>query len=95
MTTRAPDKRVTFIRPFVLEGLEGVQPSGAYSVKTREEHAEFFSFLCTKQTSTWIQVCQNSGVSGVLQLVNIDPRNLAAAPIRDAVPAEVAGTKLR
>lgn len=87
MTMRARVKRVTFLRPFVLKGLEGVQPSGTYSVETREEHAGFFSFLYAKRTSTWIRICRNPGTGGVLQVVNIDPLDLQTAQMRDAVPA--------
>ncbi len=88
MTMRAPDTRVTFTRPFVLKGLEGVQPAGTYGVETREERAGFFSFLYGKRTSTWIRVCRNPGIAGDLQIVNIDPLDLAAALMRDAAPAE-------
>jgi hypothetical protein len=35
MTMRARDKRVTFMRTFILKALEGVQPSGTYSVERR------------------------------------------------------------
>lgn len=95
MTIRIRAKRVSFKRPFVLKGLEGVQPSGTYSVETHEEHAGYFSFLNAKRTSTWIRICRNPGIAGVLQSVNIDPLDLAAGLIRDAVPAEVAGTELQ
>jgi hypothetical protein len=79
---------VTFLRPFILDGLEGVQPSGTYSVETRQEDAGFFSFFKAKSTSTWIRVCRNPGISGVLQVVNIDPLDLAAALVRDTALAE-------
>lgn len=95
MTVRAHDKRVSFRKPFVLMGVGGVQPCGTYSVETREEHAGFFSFLNVKRTSTWLRICRNPGIGGVLQTVNIDPLDLAAALIRDAVSAEVAGTELQ
>ena len=94
MTMRARGKRVTFKRPFVLKGLEGVQPSGTYSVESREENAGFFSVFKVKRPSTWIRVCRNPGIAGVLQVVNIDPLDLAAALMRDAMPAGVAGTEL-
>lgn len=86
MTMRTRTKRATFIQPFVLKGLEGVQPSGPYSVETREEPAGFFSFLRVKRTSTWIRVCRNHGVSGIHRTVNIDALNLATALTRDSVP---------
>ncbi len=88
MTMRARDERVAFIRPFALTGLKGVQPSGTYSVETREEHVGFFSFLKAKRTSTWIRICLNPGIGGVLQAVKIDPLDLQAALAQDAVQAE-------
>jgi hypothetical protein len=79
---------MTFLHPFVLKGLEGVQPSGSYSVETRDERTGFFSYFFADRTSTWIRVCRNPGIAGVLQVVNIDPFDLAAALVRDAALAE-------
>ena len=87
MMMRARDKRVTFTRPFVLKGLEGVQPPGTYSVENRGTDTGFFPFLNGKRTSTWIRVCLNPGTAGVVQIVNIDPLDLAAALKRDSLPA--------
>jgi hypothetical protein len=84
MTMRSRIKRVTFKRPFVLKGLDGAQPPGTYSVETCDEHNRFLPFLRANRTSTWIRVCRNSGVGGVLQVININPIDLAAALIRDA-----------
>jgi hypothetical protein len=85
LTFGTPNKRVTFTRPFVLKGLDGVQSSGTYIVGTGARPAGFFSFLNGNRESTWIRVCRNPGTTGVLQLANIDPLDLAAALIRDAV----------
>ena len=85
MTLRKSNRRVTFLRPFILDGLEGVQPSGTYSVETRQEDAGFFSFLKANRTSTWIRVCRNPGIAGVLQVVNIDPLDLQSALMQDAM----------
>jgi hypothetical protein len=87
MMLRARDKRVTFTRPFVLKGLEGVQPSGTYSVENRDVHAGLLSSRKAKRTSTWIRVCLNPGTAGIVQIVNIDPLDLAAALTRDSLPA--------
>ena len=84
MTMRTRNKRVTFKQPFVLKGLEGVQPSGTYSVETRDEHNRFLPFLKNNRTSTWVRICRGSGIGGVLQVVNINPIDLAAALMRDA-----------
>jgi hypothetical protein len=65
-----------------------VQPSGTYSVETRQEDAGFFSFLKANRTSTWIRVCRNPGIAGVLNMVKIDPLDLQAALVRDTMPVE-------
>lgn len=77
MTEHGP---ATVRRTFVLEELEGTQPSGNYSVETRGEHNRFLPFLNANHTSTWIRVCRESGISGVRQIINIDPLNLADDP---------------
>jgi len=92
LTFGTSNKRVTFIQPFVLKGLDGVQPSGTYSVGTGLRPVGLFSFFKGMRASTWIRVCRNPGTAGVLQLANIDPLDLAAALIRDAVPAAGAET---
>ncbi len=83
----ARDRRVTFTRPFILKGLEGVQPSGTYSVENRGAGSGFFSSIKVKRKSTWIRVCRNPGTAGVVQIVNIDPLDLEAALMRDSLPA--------
>lgn len=88
MTLRKSNRRVTFLRPFILDGLEGVQPSGTYSVETRQEDAGFFPFLKAKSTSTWIRVCRNPGIAGVLNTVKIDPLDLQTALVRDTMLVE-------
>jgi hypothetical protein len=89
---RAHDKRITFVRPFVLKGLVGVQPAGTYSVETGERSAEFVSLPGAKLTAIWIRIWKNFGTAGVLDLAKFDPLDLAAALIRDAIPAEGART---
>jgi hypothetical protein len=49
------------MRPFVLKGLAGVQPSGTYSVETHNEQIGSLCFLRAERTSTWIRICWNSG----------------------------------
>jgi hypothetical protein len=85
MTLRASNKRVKFLKPFILEGLQGVQPSGTYSVETRDERTGLFSLFDAKRMSTWIRICRTPGIAGVLQIVNIDPLDLQAALVRDAM----------
>lgn len=85
MTLPVTNKRVKFVKPFFLEGLQGVQPSGTYNVETRDERTGFFWFFYAKRMSTWIWVCRNPGIDGVLQVVNIDPLDLQTALMQDAM----------
>lgn len=94
MTVHACSKRVTFKHPFVLKGVEGMLPSGTYSVETRQEHTNFFSILKSKRTSTRIRFCRNPGIAGFLEVVNIDPLDLTAALMLDKVSTGGAGTEL-
>lgn len=91
MALHARNNRVTFTRSFVLKGLDGCHPPGTYNLETRENRPGFLSFLPGKRSSTWIQICRNSGIDGVLQMININPLDLAAALTLDAVPEALAG----
>jgi hypothetical protein len=85
MTLSVTNKRVKFVNPFFLEGLQGVQPSGTYSVETRNERMGFFGLFKARRTSSWIRVCRNHGIGGILQIVNVDSLDLAGALERDAM----------
>lgn len=83
--------RVAFRRPFVLKGLKGVQSPGTYSVETHEERLGIWSFLIGKGRSTkttWIRICGNRGIGGILKSVELDPTDLAAALKMDALPPQ-------
>lgn len=66
MIIRARNRRVTFKRPFALEGLEGVDRSGTYSVETRDECTGLFSILNAKRASTRLRICRNPGICVLL-----------------------------
>ena len=87
MTLAVTNKRVKFVKPFFLEGLQGEQPSGTYRVETRNERTGFFALFKAKQTSTWIRVCRNYGIGGILQIVNVDSLDLANALERAVIMA--------
>ena len=84
MAIRTTREKVTFKRPFILKGTEGVNPSGTYSVETRVDHVGFLSFRKAGRTTTWIRICRTPGVRGVIQVVNIDPADLSAALLQDS-----------
>ena len=45
MSTRTDHRTVTFTQPFHLDGIEGLQPPGAYLVDTDEETIDELSFV--------------------------------------------------
>ena len=85
---RVRTDRVAFRRPFVLDGLSGIQPPGTYSVETHDERSAFLSLFFGKQSSTWMRISRNHGIGGILKSVELDPIDLAAALTRDALPPE-------
>lgn len=83
MFTRTSRVDVVFRRPFVLKGVEGLQPAGAYTVETEEELIDGLSFPAYRRIWTMITVQANR--PGMLtQAVPVDPRDLAAALAGDA-----------
>ena len=80
MTSRTNRKTVTFRRPFVLNGVDGTQPPGAYDVDTDEESIDSLSILAYRRVATSFHVHRDGGT----QVFRIDPVELDAALMRDA-----------
>ena len=89
MTVRTSKKTITFERPFVLNGLDEVLPSGAYCVETDEELLEGISFPAYRRISTLIHLHARPGHPGLVRTLTIDPNELDAAVERDRTPAAV------
>jgi len=85
MTVRTSTKTVTFSRPFVLRGIEGVQPAGTYNVETNEELLQT-SIPTYRTTSTLIRLPGRLGSAALNQVVDIDSAEMSAALARDAKP---------
>ena len=83
MTTRTTEQSVIFQHPFTL-GAEEMYPAGSYRVLTDEEPIEGLSFLAYRRTSTMMFVPSRTGGSSI-ELITIDPAELAAAQQRDAL----------
>jgi hypothetical protein len=79
--SQLPDKLVTFMQPFVLKGLEGVQPSGTYRVETGAWRTDCLSFLMENRAPRWIWKYVHLGTVGILRPDDIDPLDLAVAPL--------------
>jgi hypothetical protein len=88
MTTRTSSKTITFTRPFVLSGIDGVQPAGTFTVETDEELLQALSFPAYRRVATWILLPSSSGgaasAAGLARVAKIDPAELEAALTRDA-----------
>jgi hypothetical protein len=79
MTTRTSQTTVTFRRPFVVDGWEGVWPPGSYVVETEEELLETLLHAAWKRTSTVMLVKKDNRI----EYVPIQPDQLGDALLRD------------
>ena len=96
MTIRTRRETVTFERSFSLKDLDRNLPAGIYEVMTDEELIEAISFPVYRRVSTMMLVPAGSSSSAV-EMLTVDPRDLAAAIERDAATrtTEVASPKVR
>ena len=83
MTTRTSLTTVTFVFPFSLADIDGVQPAGTYTVETEEEQLLGLSFLAYRRVATRITLPWLVGGRSSRQFVTIDPIHLAAALDKD------------
>jgi hypothetical protein len=84
MTMRTTSNTVSFTRPFVLNGIDGVQPAGTYTVETDEELLQDLSFPAYRRIATVIFLPSRPGSAVSAQVVDIDPLELKAILERDA-----------
>ncbi len=82
MDERVTSRAVTFVRPFLLKGIDEELPAGNYTIETVEEPLAGLSFLSYRRVSAAIVLSANGGRSR--QIVTIDAHDLAAAEARDA-----------
>ena len=87
MTERTTRKTVQFLRPAILAGISGELPAGSYEVDTDEELISGISFQAYRRVRTTIIVPGRSASSSSIQVVEIEPDDLAAALARDALIA--------
>lgn len=90
MLTRTKRETVLFSNPFSLEGVGRVLPAGSYEVVTEEELIEGLSFPAYRRVSTMMLVPGQSSRAASVEMLNIDPLNLAAAQERDALAIKAA-----
>ena len=78
MTARTSRKAVTFARPFVLTGIDGVQPAGTYAVETDEELLDGLSFPAYRRIATWMVLPARPGGATSTQFASVNPLELEA-----------------
>jgi hypothetical protein len=86
MIARTQRTTSCFTRPFRLRGVDRVLPAGSYDVHTEEELIEGLSFPVYRRVSTMIFV--PGEIASSLEMVAIDPLDLAAAQDKDAAPPD-------
>jgi hypothetical protein len=85
MTARTQRTTSAFARPFLLKGVDRMLPPGSYEILTEEELIEGLSFPVYRRVSTVIFV--PGQIESSVEMVAIDPLDLAAAQERDAAAA--------
>ncbi|WP_052119875.1 hypothetical protein [Inquilinus limosus] len=84
MTLRTSSGTVCFTRPFTLSGIDGPQPPGTYTVETDEKSLDGSSPPIYRRVATMIRLPGRPGSGELVQVVTVDPDELAAALLRDA-----------
>jgi hypothetical protein len=77
--TRTRSQLVVFRRPFVLSGLESLQPAGTYRVDTDEEQLDTLTVAAWRRTATVVQLERR----GITEHFVVDPTELHEALMRD------------
>ena len=87
MNIRTTRKIVKFSKPFTMEGVGRVLPAGNYEVVTDEELIEGLSFPVYRRVATMMLAPTQTFHS--IEMLTIDPRDLAAAVERDTLSISV------
>ena len=87
MPERIKTEQVTFLHPFSLPGVEGLQEPGTYTVETIEEAIEGLSMVAYRRMSTTIILPSPQYGYASRQAVAIDPNDLETARKKDAEKA--------
>jgi hypothetical protein len=83
LTLRTDRTTVSFLKPFSLRDLEGVQPAGDYIVETDNEVIEGLSRVAYRRVATLLTIPSVSAPRGLSERVSVDPTDLDAALMKD------------
>jgi hypothetical protein len=79
MVTRTRSQQVVFRRPFVLSGLNALQPAGTYIVDTDEEQIDAPTVPAWRRIATVVQLKRGD----TTEYLTVDPSELHEALMRD------------
>jgi hypothetical protein len=82
MNTQMLTSKVVFRQPFVLSGLDGIQPAGTYKIETYSELLDIPTAVAYRRLSTSIEL--HSQPAGIIRQATIDPAELEEALRLDA-----------
>jgi hypothetical protein len=88
MITRTKRVALTFQHPFSLKGVDRRLAAGQYEVVTDEELIEELSFPVYRRVATLIFLPADAYEPSSIEMVNVDPADLAAAQERDQAVSE-------
>lgn len=88
MDMRTTQSTVRFSRPFVLTGVDDVQPAGTYVVETDEELLPLASISAYRRVSTLMRLPPRPGSNELARVIDLDPLELSALLASDAAPAQ-------
>lgn len=83
MNNRITKKKVSFHNAFSLKSIKGEWPAGDYTIETEEEPLDITSFLAYRRIATTMIVRPKKGRPGSTHFLDIDPKELEDALLRD------------
>ena len=86
MSVRTTSRSVTFRRAFSLQGVDGMQPPGTYTVETDEELIPGLTFLAYRRMATTITLPVRNSGAAARQMSTIDPADLESALAKISEP---------
>jgi hypothetical protein len=88
MTTRIKKSTMTFVRPFVLDGFEGMLPAGTYELESEQEILDGMSLPDCLRTSVLIHLHSKDRSPALARTLTVPWDVLESAQIRDQSPAD-------
>jgi hypothetical protein len=84
MSTRTTETSVTFKKSFTLSSVDGVQPAGTYRLVAQELQRAGLPFQTIERLTTFLHLPEGSRAGYAVQVVRVDPGELADALAADA-----------